>query len=83
MDGEAEREKVKDIGESELRMELTEKKSVRQRLGLIERHTYRHKERERRDAVNTYFPSESEKSSERRHRAAICLFLQPKHHPSN
>lgn len=32
-------------------------------------------ERQKGDAVNTYFPSESEKSSELRQRALFCLFL--------
>lgn len=44
------------------------------------RHIQTQGEREKRDAVNTYFPSEIEKSSECRHRAAFCLILQPKHH---
>lgn len=82
--GKAESREIK-IREGETEWSVSELKmeSVWQRLRLIERHTDTRREREKRDVVNTYFPSESEKSSARRHRAAFCLFLQPKHHPSS
>lgn len=80
--GEKRGKAAREIRDSEFRTELTEFEWQRLRVDR-ETHTDKERGRKKRDTVNTYFPSECEKSSERRHRAAFCLFLQPKHHPSN